>query len=150
MAKRVALFSIGALAALALIGCSSKPSVNVINNNLGDQTTPAAAASATAAAVTTFDGEWGIRFATNPSTAKQCPPAPSRDVVMNVDQGRAQLSMGKLYSGAVNPGGEARIADRMDRSIAIIGAFRGETFVGEFRNGNCSYAVNGRKRAASP
>ena len=141
------------LAPLALLACSGKPSVNIVNNNMAGQPA-AAAAAATAAAtpaaapVTTFDGEWGLRFTTNPSMAKQCPPPPSRDVILAVDQGRAQLSMGKSYSGLVNAGGEVRIADRMDRSIAILGAFRGENFVGQFRNGNCSYAVAGRKRVA--
>jgi hypothetical protein len=147
MPKRARLFPLCILVTLAVPGCSSKPGVNIINNNVGDQTAAASAAASPAAGpVTTFDGEWGLRFTTTPSAARQCPPAPSRDVIMAVEQGRAQLNMGKTYSGSVNTGGEVRVADRMDRSIAIIGAFRGENFVGDFRNGNCSYAVAGRKR----
>jgi hypothetical protein len=148
MAKRATL-PLSLLAPLALLACSGKPSVNIVNNNMAGQPPAAAAApAATTAAgpVTTFDGEWGLRFTSNPSTAKQCPPPPSRDVVLAVDQGQAQLNMGKTYSGPVNAGGEVRIADRMDRSIAILGAFQGENFVGQFRNGTCSYAVAGRKR----
>jgi hypothetical protein len=154
MAKR-AILPLCLLAPLALLACSGKPSVNIVNNNMAGQPPAAAAAAAAAPAastaagpVTTFDGEWGLRFTSNPSTAKQCPPPPSRDVVLAVDQGRAQLNMGKTYSGPVNAGGEVRIADRMDRSIAILGAFQGENFVGQFRNGTCSYAVAGRKRVA--
>jgi hypothetical protein len=137
------------LALLALAACSGKPSVNVVNNNLGPRAAADAAASnstRTAAPVTKFDGEWGLNFTANPSRAQQCPPAPSREVPLTVNQGKAELQMGKTYSGVVNEGGEVRIADRMDRSIAILGSFQGERFVGEFRNGTCSYAVSGKKR----
>jgi hypothetical protein len=137
------------LALLAFAACSSSPGVNVVNNNMG----PRAAADAAAAApsrsntpVTKFDGEWALSFTANPSRAQQCPSAPSREVPLTVEQGRATLQMGKTYTGLVNEGGEARIADRMDRTIAILGSFQGERFVGEFRNGTCSYAVAGKKR----
>ena len=99
-----------------------------------------------AAPVTRFDGDWGLNFTSNPSRAQQCPPPPTREVILAVNQGRAELQMGKTYTGMVNEGGEVRIADRLDRSIAILGSFQGERFVGEFRNGTCSYAVSGRKR----
>jgi hypothetical protein len=51
----------------------------------------------------------------------------------------------QTLTGSVGRDGQARLSDNLDRTIATSGVFTDRGFIGEHRNGRCSYAVNMRK-----
>ena len=54
--------------------------------------------------------------------------------------------MQQALTGTVGPDGSVRMADSLDRTIATSGTFEGDGFIGEHRNGLCSYSVRMTKR----
>jgi len=136
--------TLASLALLALAGCAN------------DAAAPAATGvsavrpAAPAPPVTAFDGRYAVSFTLNPDRSKTCPPGPGDQRELLVTNGQATLTInaqnGQVLRGRVGEAGEARMADRLDRSIATTGQFIGDRFTGEHRNGVCGYAVAGRKQ----
>jgi hypothetical protein len=111
---------------------------------------PAGAAAAPAGPVTAFDGLYGGSFALNPDRTRACPPAPAGEREITVRGGRASLLLNpqtrQVLNGTVGAGGDVRMADTLDRAIATTGLFAEGRFLGEHRNGLCTYAVTMTKR----
>ncbi|MBK1658166.1 hypothetical protein, partial [Paracraurococcus ruber] len=86
----------------------------------------------------------------NPDRTRACPPAPAEEREITVRQGRAVLLIDPptrhVLTGTVGPAGDVRMADNLDRTIATTGIFANSRFLGEHRNGLCSYAVQMAKR----
>lgn len=109
-----------------------------------------AAAAAPAAPVTEFDGSYAGTFTLNPDRTRACPAAPAGERVITVRQGRASLLFNpetrQVLTGTVGASGDVRMADTLDRAIATTGIFAKDRFLGEHRNGVCTYATTMRKR----
>lgn len=113
-------------------------------------TRPGVAAAPASAPVTAFDGRWSGSFTLNPDRSRACPPPPAGERSITVRQGRASLLFSpearQVLTGTVGAAGDVRMADSLDRTIATTGVFSGTRFIGEHRNGVCSYAVTMTKR----
>jgi hypothetical protein len=109
----------------------------------------ASAAPATPAAsgpVTTFDGRYRGAITLNPDRTRRCPDG-APDTEMTVRGGRATLVVNpatrQTLTGTVGADGTVRLTDALlDRSISTTGVFSTQGFVGEYRNGLCTYVVN--------
>ncbi len=110
----------------------------------------AAPPAGAAAPVTAFDGRYAGSFALNPDRTRACPPAPAGEREITVRQGRASLLLNpqtqQVLNGTVGASGDVRMSDTLDRTIATSGLFADGRFMGEHRNGRCSYAVTMTKR----
>ncbi|RAI58853.1 hypothetical protein [Roseicella frigidaeris] len=95
--------------------------------------------------VTEFDGTYVGKFTLNPDRTRACPQAPGADRTLTVTKGRATLLMNPrtryVLTGTVGQAGDLRVSDILDRTIATSGTFSDGRFLGEHRNGLCSYAV---------
>lgn len=100
--------------------------------------------------VTSFDGRYTGPVTLNPDRTRLCRPAPTGEVELVVTQGRARFlfdpALRQTLSGTVGRDGSIRMADIVDNSIATAGVFTDHSFIGEHRNGRCSYAVTLRKQ----
>jgi hypothetical protein len=103
-----------------------------------------------AAPVTEFDGRYVGTVTLNPDRTRACPAAPAGQREITVRQGRASLlinpSTRQILRGTVGSAGDVRMSDSLDRTIATSGIFDNGLFLGEHRNGRCSYAVRMTKR----
>lgn len=115
-------------------------------------TTPAASPSSRAPSgpVTEFDGRYVGKLELNPDRTRACPPAPAEEREIIVHNGRATFMLNprvqQTQTGTVGRDGSVRMAGMIDRTIATSGVFSEAGFVGEYRNGLCSYAVQMTKR----
>lgn len=111
---------------------------------------PAALHSQASAPVTAFDGQYTGKLTLNPDRTRACPPAPAGERSITIRQGRATLLLNpetrQVLSGTVGTAGDVRMSDSLDRTIATTGVFSDGRFVGEYRNGLCTYAVSMTKR----
>ncbi|MDO9710009.1 hypothetical protein [Paracraurococcus lichenis] len=111
---------------------------------------PAAAAAPAAGPVTAYDGRYAGTITLNPDRTRACPAAPREQREITVRQGRASFLIvpqtRQTLNGVVGPAGDVRMADTLDRTIATTGAFAEGRFLGEHRNGLCSYAVSMTKQ----
>lgn len=129
---------------ILLFGCGEDPPPET-----AVRSRPAAAVSAPAGPVTTFDGRYTGTVVLNPDRSGECPrlPAQPREVV--VEAGRATFRLnpevGQVQAGAVSADGAVRMTDPLDRTIATTGQFVDGTFVGTYRNNRCSYSLRMRK-----
>jgi hypothetical protein len=102
-----------------------------------------------AAPVTAFDGRYTGTMTLNPDRTRRCPEASSATREATVAQGRARFTVNpairEVLTGTLDADGSARMASNIDRSIATTGVFTSEAFLGEHRNGLCSYSVNLKK-----
>lgn len=100
--------------------------------------------------VTGFDGRYTGSVTLNPDRSRVCRPAPTGEVELVVAQGRARFlfdpALRQTLSGTVGRDGSIRMADIVDNSIATSGVFTDHSFIGEHRNGRCSYAVTLRRQ----
>ena len=110
----------------------------------------AAAAAAPTAQVTRFDGRYTGPLALQPDRTRRCPEAPNVERELTVRNGRASLVINpqvrQMLTGTVGADGSVRMADSLDRTIATSGTFDGGAFLGEHRNGLCSYSVRMTKK----
>ncbi len=110
---------------------------------------PAAEPARPAGPVTAFDGRYVGTLTLNPDRTRRCQAAPNAEREITVSQGRASFLVApeirQTLTGAVAPDGSARMAAAIDRSIATTGVFTRDRFLGEYRNGLCSYAVTMRR-----
>jgi len=132
------------LAAALLAGCAAEPPP--LPPTQGG-TAPAAIRQAPP---TRFDGRYTGPLILNPDRTRTCPKLDAQERVLTVQGGRGALEIEpatrQVLSGFVDSQGALRMADRIDRTIATEGIFTESTFLGEHRNGLCSYAVRLRKR----
>jgi hypothetical protein len=109
----------------------------------------AAADPAQTGPVTAFDGRYSGTMTLNPDRTRLCQPAPAGELEITVRQGQASFVVNpatrQTLSGGVGRDGQARMSDVVDRAIATSGVFTPRGFIGEHRNGPCSYAVNMRR-----
>ena len=139
--------SAAAAAALLAAACANEPPPAA-----APRTTSAAAApaSAPAAPVTRFDGRYAGVLALQPDRTRRCPEAPNVERELTVRNGRASLVLNpqvrQILTGTVGADGSVRMADSLDRTIATSGTFDGGAFLGEHRNGLCSYSVRMTKK----
>lgn len=116
----------------------------------GASSPPPAAAAVPAGPVTEFDGRYVGRVTLNPDRTRACPPGPASEREIIVRQGRASFPINpeirQTLAGTVARDGSARMTSMVDRSIATTGLFTHEGFIGEHRNGLCSYAVRMTKQ----
>jgi hypothetical protein len=136
------------LLALALAACADETSIP----EAGSQASTRLAASASthpAAPVTEFDGRYPGEVTLNPDRTRACPSSIAGPREITVRQGRARLMINpqtrQTLTGVVGADGSVRMADSLDRTIATSGIFTAGGFLGEFRSGLCSYAVQMRK-----
>jgi len=114
--------------------------------------TPAASPPprAPAGPVTEFDGRYAGKMELNPDRTRTCPPAPPEEREIVVQNGRATFMLNprvqQTQTGTVGRDGSVRMTGMIDRTIATSGVFTRTGFLGEYRNGLCSYAVNMTKR----
>ncbi|HYZ34521.1 MAG TPA: hypothetical protein VE684_19820 [Crenalkalicoccus sp.] len=105
--------------------------------------TPAAATPATR--TTAFDGRYVGRLTLNPDRTRSCPEPPEGNREITVADGRATFVLSRQplqqQAGTVGADGSVRLSDLYDRALATTGLFTGTEFLGEYRNGRCSYAV---------
>ncbi len=134
------------LGLLSLLGCANETSIP-------ESTGPRAGVSRPQAApqpVLAFDGLWAGTITLNPDRTRECPRAPSPEREITVTRGRATFVLNprtrQTQSGIVAEEGGIRMVDSLDRSIATAGVFADGVFIGEYRNGLCSYAVRMTKR----
>jgi len=103
-----------------------------------------------AAPPTRFDGRYTGVFVLNPDRSRSCPKLDAQERAMSVQAGRGGLELNpatrQVLTGFVTEDGSLRLVDSIDRTIATEGIFTDNTFLGEHRNGLCSYAVRLRKR----
>jgi hypothetical protein len=115
--------------------------------------TPAASPPprAPAGPATEFDGRYAGTLELNPDRTRACPPAPAEEREITVQDGHATFLLNprvrQTQTGTVGRNGSVRMAGMIDRTIATSGVFTGTGFLGEYRNGLCSYAVNMTKRS---
>lgn len=147
MTPRIRLLAL--LAPCLLAACVNE---NVIPAATEAQNGRPAATSAESAGqpVTAFDGRYAGSFTLNPDRTRACPPAQVGERVITVRQGRASLLFNpqtrQVLSGTVGSAGDVRMSDTLDRTIATTGIFSGDRFMGEHRNGLCTYAATMTKR----
>ena len=132
-------------AVLLLAACAAEPPPRAAAPR-----TPSTAA-APAAPVTRFDGRYAGPLALQPDRTRRCPEAPNVERELTVRNGRASLVLNpqvrQILTGTVGADGSVRVADSLDRTIATSGVFDGNGgFLGEHRNGLCSYSVRMTKR----
>ena len=132
-----------------LAACTNETTIPLAGDSPGARSAPARSA-APAPAVTTFDGRYVGTLTLNPDRTRTCPPAPTQDRDIVVRQGRGTLTLNpqtrQLLTGTVGADGDIRMADSLDRTIATSGMFTADRFLGEHRNGPCTYAVRMSKR----
>jgi hypothetical protein len=149
MSARIRLLALAAPCLLA--ACVNETVIPQATDAPGARPAQAAPARAPATAtVTAFDGRYAGAFTLNPDRTRACPPAPAGEREIMVRQGRASLLFNpetrQVLSGTVGNAGDVRMADSLDRAIATTGVFANDRFLGEHRNGVCSYAVTMARR----
>jgi len=136
------MIRLAGIAAL-LAGCAAEPPLPPTQGGT-------APATIRQAAPTRFDGRYTGPLVLNPDRTRSCPKLDAQERVLTVQGGRGTLEIEpatrQILSGFVDSQGALRLADRIDRTIATEGIFTDSTFLGEHRNGLCSYAVRLRKR----
>ncbi|NOG71852.1 hypothetical protein [Roseicella sp. DB1501] len=136
------------LAPCLLAACANETVIPAATD--ADRPDRPAQASAPRPPVTEFDGTYAGKFTLNPDRTRACPQAPMADRTLTVKQGRATLLMNPrtqhVLTGTVGEAGDLRVSDNLDRTIATSGTFTDGRFLGEHRNGLCSYAVIMTKR----
>jgi hypothetical protein len=137
------------LAPYLLAACANETTIPEATDNATARTS-AATASKPNVPVTAFDGVYAGRLTLNPDRTRACPvPAPEERTI-TIRQGRATFllepSVQHVLTGAVGAGGDVRMSDSLDRTIATTGIFDNGRFQGEHRNGMCSYTVLMNKR----
>ena len=141
-----------ALGLFALLGCTNETAIPEASIAGSGGTTRAASASPPPARVVAFDGRWIGTIVLNPDRTRECPRAPSQEREITVTQGRATFVLNpqtrQTQTGLVAAEGSIRLADSLDRTIATTGLFADGVFLGEYRNGLCTYAVRMTKRGA--
>ena len=137
------------LAAAGLAACTNETAIPQAGGAQPGRAAQAAPATP-AAPVTAFDGRYAGSFTLNPDRTRACPPAPVGEREITVRNGRASLLLEprtqQVLGGTVGASGDVRMADTLDRTIATAGLFAEGRFMGEHRNGRCSYAVSMVKR----
>ena len=141
---------LGASAAAALLAACADGAPPPAATAPAARAAPAAAA-VPAAPVTRFDGRYAGPLALLPDRTRRCPEAPNIERELTVRNGRASLALNpqvqQVLNGTVGADGSVRMADSLDRTIATSGVFDGYGgFLGEHRNGLCSYSVRMTKR----
>lgn len=134
---------------LTLAACAEAPPAPPPAATAG---TPAASPPrAPAGPVTEFDGRYAGKLELTPDRTRACPPAPAEEREITVQNGRATFLLNPQYrqtqNGTVGRDGSVRMSGIIDRTIATSGVFTGTGFIGEYRNGLCSYAVQMTKRS---
>ena len=139
-----------ALGLLALLGCTNESAIPEAGIAGSGGASRSASASRPPPRVVAFDGRWMGTITLNPDRTRECPRAPSQEREITVTQGRATLTLNpetrQTQTGLVAAEGSIRLVDSLDRSIATTGLFADGVFLGEYRNGLCSYAVRMTKR----
>ena len=142
---RPAFTALAGLLALAACADDAPPPPTVSGGRTTAATASAPAARGASGPVTTFDGRYSGTVTLNPDRTRRCPDGPP-SVEMTVRAGRAALVINpttrQTLSGTVGPDGTVRMVDIVDRAIMTTGIVNAQGFVGEHRNGLCSYAVN--------
>lgn len=140
-----------ALGLLSLLGCANEttiPEPAASRAGAADAPRPQAAARQP---VLAFDGQWAGTIALNPDRTRECPRPPTQERQITVTRGRATFVLNpttrQTQSGIVAQEGGIRMVNSLDRSIATTGVFADGVFIGEYRNGLCSYAVRMTKRS---
>lgn len=136
------------LAILALAACVNETSIpEATSFEAPSAETPPAARPVR---VTEFDGRYAGPITLNPDRTRECPRGPAQDRQITVRQGRATLLLNpqtrQTQTGAVGEEGSVRMIDALDRTIATTGQFSDGIFLGEYRNGLCSYSMRMTKR----
>ncbi len=135
---------LAALGLLALAGCAGDTGT-VVRQGSAARPSPAAEARPAAAPVTTFDGRYTGLLTLNPDRTRECPAAPAEEREITVRQGRATFTVNPAVAftqtGTVGAEGAVRMSGTLDRAIATTGLFTDGLFLGEYRNGRCSYAI---------
>jgi len=128
--------------------CAEEPPLAPLPS--GGRLATAAPARQAAGPVTEFDGLYRGSVTLNPDRSRICRPAPTGEVEATVTQGRARFvvdpALNQTLTGVVGRDGSVRMTDIVDSSIATSGLFTDQAFLGEHRNGRCSYAVNLRRQ----
>ena len=136
------------LGLLALAGCTNESAIPDATSFRNSGT--AGPAASPPARVTSFDGRYTGVITLNPDRTRECPRAPVQEREIAVRQGRATLLLNpqtrQTQSGVVGAEGSLRMVDSLDRTIATTGQFADGIFLGEYRNGLCSYALRMTKR----
>ena len=135
---------------LALLGCANESAIPEAGIAGSGGTSRSASASRPPPRVVAFDGRWMGTITLNPDRTRECPRAPSQEREITVTQGRATLVLNpetrQTQTGLVAAEGSVRLVDSLDRTIATTGLFADGVFLGEYRNGLCSYTVRMTKR----
>lgn len=134
----------------ACAGEPPPPPLSATTTTLRGAAAPAAGTPAPESGpVTRYDGRYVGTMTLNPDRTRRCQPAPPGEMSITVRQGRGTFQVDpttrQTLSGSVGRDGQARFSDIVDRTIATSGVFTTEGFIGEHRNGLCSYAVNMRR-----
>ncbi len=134
------------LAPLVLAACTNETTIPEATDATAAARTAAAAPARDAAAPNTaFDGRYAGTFKLNPDRTRACPTSPQEERSITVTRGRAALLLDPptrhVLNGVVGAGGDVRMADSLDRTIATTGVFSNNRFQGEHRNGLCTYIV---------
>lgn len=139
-----------ALGLLALLGCTNEsaiPEAGTAASGGASRTT----ASRPPPRVVAFDGRWIGTVTLNPDRTRECPRASTQEREITVTQGRATFLLNpetrQTQTGLVAAEGSVRLADSLDRAIATTGLFADGIFLGEYRNGLCTYTVRMTKRS---
>lgn len=150
-ARRAGPFARGLLPLLlaALGACAAEEPLAPLPSG-GRLATAEPARGAGTGPVTSFDGRYTGTVSLNPDRSRVCRPAPTGEVELVVTQGRARFlfdpALRQTLSGTVGRDGSIRMSDIVDSSIATSGVFTENAFIGEHRNGRCSYAVTLRRQ----
>lgn len=144
-----AILAFGLLGSLPLAGCVNETAIPEATSHQQSRG-PSHVADPPPARVVAFDGLWVGTITLNPDRTRECPRAPSPEREITVTRGRATFVLNprtrQTQSGIVAEEGGIRMVDSLDRSIATAGVFADGVFIGEYRNGLCSYAVRMTKR----
>ncbi|MDB5372872.1 MAG: hypothetical protein JWP04_1514 [Belnapia sp.] len=145
-----AILAFGLLGSLPLAGCVNETAIPEATSHQQSRG-PSHVADPPPARVVAFDGLWVGTITLNPDRTRECPRVSSQDRRITVTQGRATFVLNpetrQTQTGPVAAEGSVRLVDALDRTIATTGLFSDGTFLGEYRNGLCTYAVRMTKRS---
>lgn len=136
---------------LALAACAEAPPAPPPATTAAATPAASPAPRAPAGPVTEFDGHYAGKLELNPDRTRACPPAPAEEREITVQNGRATFFLNprvqQTQTGTVGRDGSVRMTGMIDRTIATSGVFTEFGFIGEYRNGLCSYAVRMTKQS---
>jgi hypothetical protein len=99
--------------------------------------------------INAFDGRYAGTMTLNPDRTRRCRVPEGSAFEMVVRGGRGSFLVNpttrQVLSGTVEREGSLRLVDAVDRTIATSGVFTADGFIGDHRDGLCTYAVNLRR-----